>query len=91
MPKYLIEIPHENSKAACDTAVHAFMTTGSHFCTNAEWGCHDNEHKAWILADLDSKQQALSILPPAFRRDAKVIEVERLSGEALRSVAQEHE
>lgn len=90
MPKFLIEVPHENTVEACNTAVHAFQTTGSHFCTNAEWGCHDNEHKAWIFADLDSKQDALAILPPAFRKDAKVVEVEKLSAETLRSVADEH-
>lgn len=90
MPKYLIEVPHENTEAACNAAVDAFQTTGSHFCTHAEWGCHDNEHKAWIFAELDSKQEALSILPPIFRKDAKVIEVEKLSGEELRSTARDH-
>ena len=91
MPKYLIEVPHENTQAACDAAIHAFLTTGSHFCTHADWGCRDGEHKAWILAELDSKQDALSILPPAFRRDAKVTEVEKFSAEDLRSTVEEHD
>lgn len=91
MPKYLIEVPHENTQAACDAAIHAFLTMGSHFCTHADWGCHDNEHKAWIFAELDSKQDALAILPPAFRKDAKVTEVEKFSAEDLLSTAGEHE
>lgn len=73
MPKYLIEVPHGETKEACERAVRTFMTTGSHFVTNADWGCHDDVHKAWITAEVDSKQEALNILPPAFRKDATVV------------------
>jgi hypothetical protein len=90
MPRYLIEVPHENTQEACDRAVQVFMSTGSHFVTNAEWGCHDNEHKAWIMVDLESKQEALSILPPAFRTAAKVTEVERFTSIDFRSAVQDH-
>ena len=49
MTRYLIEVPHENNKDACKQAVQAFMETGSHFMTNADWGCGDDEHKAWFV------------------------------------------
>lgn len=58
--------------------------------TNAEWGCHDNEHKAWILVDVNSKEEALSILPPAFRSLAKITAVERLSPTELSDTAKDH-
>ena len=90
MPKFLIEVPHGDTKEACERAVEIFMRTGSHFVTNAEWGCHDNEHKAWIMVDLESKQEALSILPPAFRTAAKVTEVERFTSKDFRTAAQGH-
>lgn len=90
MPRFLIEVSHENTQQACDRAVEVFMATGSHFVTNAEWGCHDNEHKAWILVDLDSKQEALSLLPPAFRAVAKVTKVERFTSGDLTSAAKGH-
>ena len=68
MPKYLIEVEHQATKEACEKAIRIFLNTGSHFLTNADWGCMDGEHKAWLILDLDSKEQARTVLPPAFRR-----------------------
>jgi hypothetical protein len=90
MKRFLIEVPHENTEEACNRAIDVFKATGSHFVTNAEWGCHDNEHKAWIMVDVDSKQDALAILPPAFRSVAKVTAVERLSPVELSEIAKGH-
>ncbi|HLD92676.1 MAG TPA: hypothetical protein VI703_00535 [Anaerolineales bacterium] len=90
MPRYLIEVPHEDTEGACNRAIQIFRATGSHFVTHAEWGCHDNEHKAWMLVDLDDKQQALAIIPPEFRAIAKVTAVERLSPAQLETIAKEH-
>ncbi|MEX2160690.1 MAG: hypothetical protein WD751_02150 [Anaerolineales bacterium] len=90
MPRFLIEVPHENTEEACNRAIQTFMATGSHFVTNAEWGCHDNEHKAWILLEIGSRQEALTILPPAFRAVAKVTEVERFGPEEMKTAAQDH-
>ena len=58
MTRFLIEVPHENKKETCDRAVRIFMETGSHFMTNAEWGCGDDVHKAWFIVDMDSKDEA---------------------------------
>ena len=72
MAKYLIEVPHGADKASCELAVKIFLQTGSHFLTHADWGCLDGEHKAWIIADVASKDEANFILPPAFRSSAKI-------------------
>ncbi len=81
MPKYLIEVSHEGTKEAiaCERAVAVFLSTGSHFLANADWGCADEVHKAWIIAEMDSREDALTIVPPAFRRDARVILLENFS------------
>ena len=73
MPKFLIEVPHGADKAACDQAIQVFLQTGSHFLTHADWGCLDGEHKAWIIADVKSKDDAMMILPSAFRSAAKIV------------------
>ncbi|MBW8011336.1 MAG: hypothetical protein FVQ83_08855 [Chloroflexi bacterium] len=75
MAKYLIEVPHENKKEACQRAVEVFLATGSHFMTNADWGCEDGEHKAWIMVELDDKGEAKNIVPPQFRDRAKIVEL----------------
>ena len=90
MTRYLIEVPHENKKEACERAVQVFMATGSHFMTNADWGCPDGEHKAWFVVDLESKEEALAILPPMFRHVAKVITLQRFSMDELDETMKRH-
>ena len=79
MARYLVEVPHDNRKEACQMAVRVFLETGSHFVTGADWGCSDGEHKAWMIVDVGSKDEALSILPPLFRNSAKVVSLEQFT------------
>ena len=67
MPKFLIEVPHDAEQLACARVVQVFLATGSHFLTNAEWGCGDGVHTAWIMVDVGSKAEARAIVPPAWR------------------------
>jgi len=77
MPKYLIEVPHDADALACARVAQVFLASGSHFLTNAEWGCIDGVHSAWMIVEVDSKPDALAILPPAFRADARIVRVTR--------------
>jgi len=79
MARYLIEVPHESEVTACARAVKVFLNTGSHFLAGAEWGCRDGEHKAWLMAELDSKEQARSVLPQGFRSHARITELNRFT------------
>jgi hypothetical protein len=90
MTRYMIEVSHENSKDACNQAVQAFMETGSHFMTNADWGCGDDEHKAWFIVELESKDQARTILPPLFRDKARIIELQRFEPASSDETIQQH-
>ena len=58
MNRYLIEVPHDESREACERAIRVFLETGSHYMTHADWGCRDGEHKAWIVVELESKDEA---------------------------------
>ncbi|MCJ7568146.1 MAG: hypothetical protein MUO58_11470 [Anaerolineales bacterium] len=91
MARFLIEVPHENKKEACRRAVQVFLDTGSHYVTNADWGCGDDEHKAWIVVDMDSKDEALAILPPLFRQDAKIIALEKFNKDDLEGYIETHD
>ena len=90
MPRFLIEVPHESTKDACERAIRVFLETGSHFMTNADWGCQDNEHKAWIVVDLDSKEEARTILPPYYREEAKIIALEKYTWEDMSEGMEHH-
>lgn len=80
MARFLIEVPHDNRKDACDQAVRIFRQTGSHFMTNADWGCSDNVHKAWFVVDVDNKEEARAILPPLFRQTATIVGLQKFGG-----------
>ena len=90
MTKFLIEVPHENTKEACDRAIRVFLETGSHFMTNADGGCGDHVHKAWFVVDVDSKEEARSILPPLFRQSATIVALQRYYKEDFERTAGEH-
>jgi len=75
MPRFLIEVAHESTTVTCARAVEVFLKTGSHFFTHADWGCKDGEHKAWIVVEVESKDDARAIVPPAFRSAAKIVQL----------------
>lgn len=87
MGRYLIEISHENHLNACIQAVRILLATGSHFLTNADWGCSDGEHKAWVIVDVASKEEARSILPPDYRMTAKITELKKFTMEEVEEIA----
>ena len=79
MSKFLIEVPHKDNKAECARVVELFLTTGSHFLKQADWGCMDGEHKAWIIADVENKEEARHMLPPIFRDRAKIVSLNKFT------------
>jgi len=90
MAKFLIEVPHEPEEMACARAVEIFLKTGSHFLTHADWGCFDGEHKAWIIIEVDSKEEARYILPPIYRSQAKIIELNKFTMEEIDQILRRH-
>ena len=90
MPKFLIEVTHEAEVVACARVVEVFLKTGSHFLTNADWGCLDDQHSAWILVEVDSKEEALQIVPPAFRSQAKIVQLNKFTMEVIEEILRHH-
>lgn len=90
MAKFLIEVPHEDKKIECARVVQLFLETGSHFLTHADWGCRDGEHKAWIIADLKNKEEARYILPPVFRSQAKIVQLNKFTMEEIEDILGQH-
>jgi hypothetical protein len=90
MAKFLIEVPHEAEKAACARAIRIFLETGSHFLTNADWGCYDGEHKAWIVLEAENKEEARFVLPPSFRPQAKIVRLNKFTMEEVDEIMEQH-
>jgi hypothetical protein len=81
--RFLIEVPHDSDRKACTEAVRIFLRTGSHFLTHADWGCHDGDHKAWIIVEVDSKEEARNIVPAEFRPMARIVQLNRFTLEQV--------
>jgi hypothetical protein len=90
MPRFLIEVPHESETVACAKVVQIFLSTGSHFLTHANWGCLDGDHRAWLIVDVDGKEEARAILPPGFRAQAKVVGLNTFTMEQIDEILRHH-
>jgi hypothetical protein len=90
MARFLIEVPHEGTTLACARVVEVFLRTGSHFLTHADWGCKDGEHKAWITVELDTKEEALRIVPPPYRAAAKVVQLNAFTMKDIEDILRHH-
>lgn len=73
MSRFLIEISHDPEELACARVVKFFLASGSHLLANADWGCKDGVHSAWLIVDVDTKQEALLTVPVPFRPQAKIV------------------
>jgi hypothetical protein len=90
MARFLIEVPHEAEKVACARAVQVLLKTGSHFLTHADYGCLDGEHKAWMIVEIESKEAARAILPPAYRSQAMIVQLNKFSMEEIDEILTHH-
>jgi hypothetical protein len=88
--RFLIEVPHEATVVACARAIEALLKSGSHFLTRADWGCKDGVHKAWIIVEVQNKDEARAIVPPAFRSAAKIVQLNWFTLEEMEGMVRQH-
>ena len=91
MARFLIEVPHEAEKLACTRAVQALLSRGSHYVTNADFGCMDGEHKGWLIVEMESREEARFIVPPVYRANAKIVRLNKFTLEELDELLRHHE
>ena len=91
MPRYLIELSHGDEYTACVKALRAIEKFGSHYMTRADWGCKDGIHSGWLIAELPSRDEAMLMVPPEFRQEARVVELNRFTKEEIASLITELE
>jgi hypothetical protein len=75
----LIELNHDPEEFACARVVKVFLTSGSHLLVNADWGCKDGVHSAWLILDVDTKDEARLTIPVPFRAQAKIVALNKYS------------
>lgn len=90
MAKFLIEVNHNGDKYGCKHSVEIFHTTGSHFLTNADWGCLDGVHKAWFVMEAGNKSEALKVVPSAYRKDTIIIQLNKFNPRDFEELGRSH-
>jgi hypothetical protein len=91
MARFYIELKHDEDPIACARAVQTLLRTGSHFLTNADFGCYDGDHHARIIVDVENKEEARSILPTEYRYHAKIIGLNRFKLDDIDQMISRHE
>ena len=90
MPRFLIEVPHESNAVSCARASKVLLESGSHFLTHADFGCTDGVHKAWIIVDVDGKDEARTMLPPSYRGQASIVQLNKFGLKELDDLIRRH-
>ncbi len=75
---------------ACARVIKTFLETGSHYLTNADWGCEDGDHRALLIVEAKDREEARWIVPPPFRSSANVVKLSRFSMEQIDEMIAQH-
>ena len=90
MPRFLIEVSHDPTPGECGRAIELLLGAGSHFVSSAEWGCSDSVHKAWMIAEVDTKEEAALLVPPAYRSRSIIVKLSRFTIDDLGTILGQH-
>ncbi len=91
MARFLIEVPHEAGTRECALAAKILISSGSHYLAQADFGCLDGVHKAWIIVEADSKEEVRFIDPSICRPRAKIVQLNKFSLDELEEILAHHQ
>jgi hypothetical protein len=84
MAQFLIETEH--TPEVCVRVLDGVVQAGAHWLTKTDWGCHDGVHKAWLVVDADSRDEAGHLIPPVFRQSALLVQLNKFTAEEIRQL-----
>lgn len=90
MAKFLVEVSHSPDRIECLHTIQIFLSSGSHFLTHADWGCLDGDHKAWFTMEVESKQEALRIVPSYYWKDTKITRLSNFNLKDVEELLRQH-
>ncbi len=90
MEKFLIEIRNGGDRASCLQSIQSFLSSRTHFVTSVEWGCIEGEHKAWLIIKTGNREDAMRIIPAAYRQNAKITRLHKFTGKEIDESMIEH-
>ena len=87
MAKFLIEVKHGGDMASCVRAIQVYFKSRSHLVSNVEWGCMEGENKAWLIIKTDNEEDAIRIIPAAYKENAKVTQLHKFTWDEINANA----
>jgi hypothetical protein len=83
MARYIIESPH--TKEECLRALDEELEKGKDILGKFDFGCKAGDHTAYAIVDANSKNDALKLVPTFLQNKARVVEVDKITPEMIRS------
>jgi hypothetical protein len=83
MARYIIESPH--TKEECLRALDEELEKGKDILGKFDYGCKAGDHTAYAIVDANSKNDALKLVPTFLQNKARVVEVDKITPEMIRS------
>ena len=81
MERYLIETPHTPQE--CQFLVDQVYAMG--YLYHFDWGCKSGVHTGWAIIEAENEADARLAVPPMVRKKARVIQVNKFTGEPFHS------
>ena len=80
MNRYLVESPHKREE--CARMIKDVYSLGSlpHF----DWGCEADVHVGWAIVEAESEDEALFVVPPLVRHQARAVRLVKYSPEDVK-------
>ncbi len=50
-----------------------------------DWGCDDGVHCGWMIVELDSRDEAMQIVPVHFRQQVRIVQLNQFTREQIAS------
>ncbi|MEX1254150.1 MAG: hypothetical protein WEE64_07400 [Dehalococcoidia bacterium] len=84
MAQFIIETTH--SLEECLALLDAVLGAGAHYLTHTDWGCEDGVHKAWLIVDSESRNEARLMVPPVWRNSAQLVELNKFTPAQIKAL-----
>ena len=83
MARYMIESPHKPEE--CLKALDEELAKGKDVLGRFDFGCKAGDHTAYAIVDVNTKNDALKLVPSFLQNSARILEVGKITPEMVRS------
>jgi hypothetical protein len=83
MARYLIESPHKAEE--CLKALDEELEKGGDVLGRFDFGCKVGDHTAYAIVDVNTRNDALKLVPSFLQNSARILEVGKITPDMIRS------